>query len=183
MIATRPDRGRLLVGAILVIVGGVALAAQLIGFRLGESTWPLLVLAPGLGLLVIGYLVRGPLGVGLCILGGMTTMTGAVLLYQELSGNWATWAYAWALVAPGGVGLGLALAGISQGDRELTDNGWRVALVGAGLFIGFGLFFEGLLGLSTGRSMFEEPVMPVLLVVAGAGIIGYGLFAGRRREA
>jgi hypothetical protein len=183
MLATTPDRGRLLVGGILIVIGVAALAGQLIGVDLGESGWTIFVLGPGIAMLVIGFLIRGPGGVALSIVGGITTMTGVVLLYQELSGNWATWAYAWALVAPGGVGLGMFLSGIAQGDRELRENGGRVALVGIGLFIGFGLFFEGVLGLTTGRSLFDEPLLPAVLVIVGVAVIGYGLFAGRRQQA
>ncbi len=180
MLDTTPDRGRLLIGLILIVLGVVALGGQVAGIDLGESGWPLLVLGPGLAMLVIGVLLRGPGGVALSIVGGITTMTGVVLLYQQLTGAWASWAYAWALVAPGGVGLGMWLSGVAEGDRELTENGGRVALVGLGLFIGFGIFFEGLLGLTTGRTLFGEPVLPVVLVVVGIAIIVYGLTAGRR---
>ncbi len=180
MLDSTPDRGRLLIGVVLIVLGGAALVGQLAGFDVGESGWPLLVLGPGLAMLVIGVLLRGPGGVALSIVGGITTMTGFVLLYQQLTGAWATWAYAWALVAPGGVGLGMWLSGLAQGDRELTENGGRVALVGVGLFIGFGIFFEGFLGLTTGRTLFDEPVLPAILVVAGVAIIAYGLMAGRR---
>ena len=180
MLATAPDRGRIVIGLVLIVLGVVFLAAQLLGFDAGQAGWPLFVLGPGLAMLVIGLVVGGAGGVALSIVGGITTMTGVVLLYQELTGAWATWAYAWALVAPFGVGLGMLLSGLVQGDRELADNGGRVALVGIGLFIGFGLFFEGLVGLSTGRSLFEQPILPAVLVIVGVLVIGYGLVAGRR---
>ncbi len=183
MLATAPDRGRLVIGLVLIVLGVVFLAGQLLGFDAGGAGWPLAVLAPGLAMLVIGLVVGGPGGVALSIIGGITSMTGLVLLFQEITGLWASWAYAWALVAPFGVGVGMLLSGLAQGDRELADSGGRVALVGIGLFIGFGLFFEGLLGLSTGRSLFEQPFLPVVLVIVGVLILGYGLLSGRRARA
>jgi hypothetical protein len=183
MLATSPDRGRLVVGGVLILVGAVFLVGQVFDVRVEEYGWPLLVLVPGLAILVIGLLVGGPGGVALSIVGGITTMTGVVLGYQAVTDQWATWAYAWALVAPGGVGLGMFLSGLVQGDRELADSGGRVALVGVGLFVGFGLFFEGVIGLTTGRGLFEEALVPAALVVIGILVIAYGVLGGRRRSA
>ena len=44
--------------------------------------------------------------------GGIVTMIGVVLAVQEAYGLYQTWAYAWALVAPGGVGVGLTVYGL-----------------------------------------------------------------------
>jgi len=40
--------------------------------------------------------------------GSIITIAGLVLAVQNTFDLFATWAYAWALVAPGGVGLGIA---------------------------------------------------------------------------
>jgi hypothetical protein len=184
MLSTSPDRGRVVVGGLLILVGVAVLAGQAFDVRLGERDWPYLVLLPGLGLLLVGLLLEGPGGVGLSIAGAITTMTGAVLLYQESTGAYASWSYAWALVAPGGVGLGMLLSGLAHGDRELTDGGGRVALIGVGLFVGFGVFFEGALGLSPDGGLFGAPLVPAALVLVGVLVILYAIVtAGRRGEA
>jgi len=181
MLSSSPDRGRLVVGGLLVVLGGVFLIGQVLDIRLGERAWPYLVLLPGVALLVVGLLLGGPAGVGLSIAGGITTMAGAVLLYQEMTDAWASWSYAWALVAPGGVGLGMLLSGLARGDLELTENGGRVALVGVGLFVGFGIFFEGALRLSPDNGLFGHPLIPAALVVVGGLVILYALITSRRR--
>jgi len=50
--------------------------------------------------------------------GGILTMVGVVLAVQEAYDLYQTWAYAWALVAPGGVGLGLTIYGLFTGRRD-----------------------------------------------------------------
>ena len=80
--------------------------------------------------------------------GGITTVVGLVLAVQNATGLWATWAYAWALVGPGGTGLGLVFYGLrpaAPGPRLERDP---VARERARLFPAFGLFFEGVIGLS-----------------------------------
>ncbi len=178
-----PTRGRLVIGAGLVVIGAVFLIGQAVDIRVGDQLWPWFVIAPGIGLIVVGILAGGPPGVAFSIAGAITTMAGLVLFVQQLTGLYATWSYAWALVAPGGVGLGLLLAGWSQGDRDMVANGRRTALVGLGLFAGFGLFFEGVLGLSNGgQPLFSGPLLPAVLVVLGAILFLWGL-VGRRAQA
>jgi hypothetical protein len=91
-------------GIVLVVVGLFALGVVLFGVDLTQYGWPLFVIIPGLTLLVVGFLGGGA---GASVPGGIVTMLGLVLAYQSSTGDWASWAFAWALIAPGGVGLGL----------------------------------------------------------------------------
>ncbi|HEV1992622.1 MAG TPA: hypothetical protein VGR34_07140, partial [Candidatus Dormibacteraeota bacterium] len=93
-------------GVVLVVVGIFALGVVVLGVDLTQYGWPLFVIVPGLTLLVVGF-VGG--GAGASVPGGIVTMLGLVLAYQSSTGDWASWAFAWALIAPGGVGLGLYL--------------------------------------------------------------------------
>jgi len=180
MQASIPERSRLAVGLVLIFIGALFLIAQVVEIDVGDAAWPLLVIVPGLALLVIGLLVGGQPGVGLSIAGSITTMVGVVLVIQNQTGLYETWAYAWALVAPGGVGIGMLLSGITQGDRELATDGARTALVGVGLFLGFGIFFEGFVGLSGGGGFFAEPFIAAALVAIGIVVMTWGI-ADRRR--
>ena len=64
-------------------------------------SWPLIVVAVGAGLLVLGLLVGAPeMAIPAVIVGGI----GGILYYQNLSGNWASWSYLWTLI-PGFSGL------------------------------------------------------------------------------
>jgi hypothetical protein len=183
MQATSPERGRLAAGVALVLIGALFLGAQVVDLDVGDQGWPFVIIVPGVAMLVLGLLLTGPGGLGLAIVGGITTMTGLVLFYQNVTDQWATWAYAWALVAPGGVGLGMLLAGLAHGDRTVASDGARTALVGVGLFAGFGLFFEGVIGLSGDFGFFGQPLVPGALVVVGVLIIAWTLLGRERREA
>src|SRR5919109_2521187 len=97
-----------------IVVGLALLAVQLLDIDVGEVGWPLFVIVPGVVLLVIGLLGRG--AAGMAIGGCVVTAVGLLLLYQNASDHWESWAYAWALVGPGAFGLGLTVAGLRSGD-------------------------------------------------------------------
>jgi hypothetical protein len=70
--------------------------------------------------------------------------------------------------------------GLVRGDHELAADGARTALVGIGLFLGFALFFEGVVGISGHRFADLEEVLPYVLVGFGALLVVASLFTGRR---
>ncbi|MEA2655708.1 MAG: hypothetical protein QOI23_1073, partial [Chloroflexota bacterium] len=89
-------------GVVLVVVGLFYFVVQVAGINLESFGWPLFIIIPGLTLLIVGFV---SFGTGAAIPGGILTMVGLVLAVQNATGYWSGWAYAWALVAPGGVGL------------------------------------------------------------------------------
>ena len=105
-------RGTVLLGLALVLLGGLALAGRFLNLDVLSLGWPIFVLAPGIVLFAAGVAIGGKGGLGLAIPGGIVSMVGLVLTFQSATGLWGTWAYAWALVAPGGVGLALVLYGL-----------------------------------------------------------------------
>ena len=164
-------RRSVVLGLVLVTVGGLALLGRALSFDIFGLGWPVLVLVPGILLFLGGVAVGGAAGVGLAIPGGIVSMVGVVLSIQAATGLWATWAYAWALVAPGGVGIGLVLYGLLTGQPGFVRTGTPILLTGVGLFIAFGLFFEGLLHLSGPSFSLAEPVLAIALVVLGLAIV------------
>jgi hypothetical protein len=133
---------------------------------LSQFGWPLLILIPGVTLLVLGLTVNGVHG--LCVPGAVVTILGIVLGIQNGFDLFATWAYAWALIAPGGVGLGMWLQGMVTGSPGLRANGVRLMGMGALLFLGFAAFFEGLLHIS-GRDFgpVGQAFLPAVLILFG----------------
>ena len=121
---------------------------RVVDLSFGGATWPLWIVVPGVAMLVGSFFIPPRGGLGLAIPGAIVTMVGLILWVQEAYDLYATWAYAWALVAPTAPGLGMLLYGLVQRDGELARDGLRTTLVGLGLFLGFTLFFEGVLGLS-----------------------------------
>ncbi|MFH0750220.1 MAG: hypothetical protein V2B17_00115 [Chloroflexota bacterium] len=164
---TSPQRGGLVIGLALILLGAAALLAQVGGLSIG---WPSWIIVPGLALVLGAVAVGGPGGSGMAAVGGIVTMVGVVLAVQEAAGLYQTWAYAWALVAPGGVGAGLAVYGLLARRGEDLRGGLGALFVGVVLFLVGFLFFEGVIGLSGERfGNLTEVAVPLALV--GIGVV------------
>lgn len=169
----RSSRARLGTGLILVLLGLWFLAVRLwpaLGtWAEGRLGWPAIVIAVGLALFLMG-LVTG--GYGLAVPATIVTGIGGLLYWQNATGNWESWAYAWTLI-PGFVGVGVVLVGLFEGGRAetLRSGGWLI-LISLVLFFIFGSFLGGasLLG----------PYWPVLLIGLGALLLLQSIL-GRRR--
>jgi drug/metabolite transporter (DMT)-like permease len=112
----------------------------------------------------------------------VVTTVGLVLFYQNSTGHWESWAYAWALVGPAASGLGLLLWGARTGDPREIRNGTWALLGGLGLFaIGF-LFFEGVIGISGQQLPLPDWVLPVAVIAIGVVILVRGIFERRQPE-
>ncbi len=153
-------------GIVLVVVGLFALAVVMSGVDLTENGWPLFILIPGLTLLVVGFISFGSVAT---IPGGIVTMLGLVLAYANSTGDWPIWAYAWALIVPGGIGLGMYLQALRDRDLNALRTGRTLMFVGLMIFlIGF-VVFESILGIS-GRDYFGpigKAALPGLLIIVG----------------
>ncbi len=152
-------------GIVLVVLGLFALGVVVFGVDLTSYGWPLFVIIPGLTLLVVGFVGGGQ---GASIPGGILTMLGLVLAYQNGTGDWPSWAFAWALIAPFGVGLGMYLQALRDRDQGALRRGRNLMFAGAIIFmIGF-VFFESILGISgTDYGIFGKAALPALLIVIG----------------
>jgi hypothetical protein len=177
-VLSQPDparRGAIAAGAVLIVVGLAALLARALDVDLFAVGWPLFVLVPGIVMFAIAVGIGGRAGIALAIPGGIVTMTGAVLAFQAATGLWATWAYAWALVAPGGVGLAMVLYGLLTGQPELTRPGLPLLGIGLGLFLAFGLFFEAVINLNGLQGGGFDVALAVGLIAIGAVVLLGGL--------
>ncbi len=154
------------IGIVLVVIGIFALAVVLSGVDFTQSGWPLFIIIPGLTLLVVGFF---SVGAAATIPGGLLTMLGVVLAYTSSTDHWPVWAYAWALVVPGGIGLGMYLQALRDHDQDSLRTGRTLLFVALIIFlIGF-VLFESILGIS-GRDAFGpigKAALPVLLILVG----------------
>jgi hypothetical protein len=154
------QRSGLAGGILLILVGLAFLAFQLVpGLRASlrvDVTWPLIVVAAGVGLLLIGLMTGTPsMAIPAMIVGGI----GGILYWQNATGQWTSWSYAWALI-PGFAGLGTILAAIlGEGGWRAVSRGAETILVSLILFAVFGSLFGG-------WALFG-PFWPVLLIVLG----------------
>jgi hypothetical protein len=165
-------------GVVLVVVGVFYLLVQLYGIDLSSFGWPLFVIIPGLTLLIVGFV---SLGTGAAIPGGIVTMVGLVLAYQNSTGNWSSWAYAWALVAPGGVGLGLFLQGLRERNPGLIRQGRSLMFIAALIFLVGFVFFESILNLSGINDVpAVKAALPALFIIIGILLLGRSIQNSRK---
>jgi hypothetical protein len=120
-------------------------------------SWPLIVVAVGIGLFAMGLLTGAPaMAIPACIVAGI----GGILYWQTQTGNWFSWAYAWALI-PGFAGVGMVLqALLGEGGTRQAVKGGEAILTSLVLFLIFGSLFGGLTLLG--------PYWPALLIIVGA---------------
>ena len=163
-------RSNIAVALVLILLGAWFLAVQVFpglkNFAFGTITWPMAVIGAGGLLGLIGLLTWVPgLIIPACIVGGI----GCLLYWQNATGNWESWAYAWTLI-PGFAGIGIVLSGLMRGDRRaMVGGGWTIfnSLV---LLAIFGSFLGG-----GGVSKY----WPGLLILLGILLLVQNLF--RRR--
>jgi hypothetical protein len=177
-----------IVGLLLIIGGATVLAVQYLGwvvpFDLAQIGWPLWIIGPGLAILIIGLVTPEEPGAGLAIAGSIVSVAGLVLAYQAATDHFASWAYAWALVAPGGVGAGMILWGMLHLRGGMVRSGMATLGVGLVLFlVGFAVF-EGVLhiGGEHGIAPLGRQALPIALIVAGVVLILTRLWPRRRDE-
>ncbi len=156
----RRRRSSLAAGLVLILLGALFLVVQ---FQPGWQRWldwPMIVIGVGAFLLLFGLLMGTPgMAVPACIVGGI----GGLLYWQNATGNWASWAYAWTLI-PGFVGVGVVLAAaLGEGDRKAVSGGLWLVFISLALFTVFGSFF-GTLG-------FLGNYWPALLILLGLLIL------------
>ena len=155
-------------GLTLIIIGALFLAYQLVPGIQRALEWPVIIVGVGVLLLMVG-IVTGAYGMAVpgCIVGGI----GGLLYWQNVTGNWESWSYAWALI-PGFVGVGVVLAGLLGGDvRKGMREGSGLILISLILFAVFGSFF-GALGM-------VGSYWPVLLILLGLLMLVRPLFRSR----
>lgn len=165
-----------LLGVVLVGLGALFLAARVFRISLIGYLWPFFIIVPGVVCFVV-MVIAGKehakaFGL-LSIPGAIVTMTGLLLLYQNTFNHWESWAYAWALIMPTSIGIGLAIYGSWIEDQKLVNRAMQIAMFGFGGFLVMGAFFELLLNIS--NSVVSTIVWPGLLILGG-------LYLLRRRQ-
>jgi hypothetical protein len=166
----------LALGMVFVVLGSVAFVSTLTGnwlsrWLFSESGWPPIILGAGIFLLLM-MLAGGRAAAWVAIPATITTVTGAVLWAMNVTEQWQTMAYAWALIAPTGVGLGIWLQGVWSGQTPMIAVGQRLVAIGLALFVGFAFVFEVLINLS-GLMVPDglKSVAPILLIALGVMLL------------
>ncbi len=176
------SRGRtqLLIGMVLVGLGTLFLLGQLFRIDLWAFLWPFFIIVPGL-LFFVGMLLCGRAAGPLAIPGSIVTMVGLLLLYQSVTNHWESWAYAWALIFPTAVGIGLMINGHWSGIDHLVKTGKKWMVTGVVILLVSGTIFELLFNLSGG--LIGNVIWPALLIALGVYLLVSRTVRGARSGA
>lgn len=170
-------RGSFTLGFLLILLGAWFLVVQFVP-GVGDwvesiTDWPIWVVAPGLVFLVAG-LISGVYD--LMVPGSIISGIGLILYYQNSTGDWQSWAYAWALIIVF-VGIGVFLANVFKGQLKLAfDEGGPPFMTGVILFLIFGSIFRA----AFGQSQLLGDYWPAVLIVAGLWLLIRPLFRGSK---
>ena len=161
---SRRQRSNTILGLLLILAGAAFLAQQFYpSLRIWSYltfSWPWYVIGAGALLLLLGLLVGAP---GMAVPATIVAGIGGLLYWQQTTGNWDSWAYAWTLI-PGFVGLGIILEGLLEGKlRGGLRKGGSLVVISAILFLIFASFL--------GRPALLGTYWPVLLILLGLWFI------------
>jgi hypothetical protein len=164
-----------LLGGVLVLLGIVFLLGELFNIHVGQYVWPFFIVGIGVALFLLALGVESEAGQALAIVGSIVGMVGLILLYQNVTDHWASWSYAWALIAPTAPGIGLFLFGTLRDRPEAVKSGAALMKVGLSIFVVAAVFFEliiGVGGLGVGRYGW-----PLLLIILGILLLARNMTA------
>jgi len=162
-------KGNITGGLILILVGAWFLAVQFVPQleAWAKGQWSLSIIGVAVIFLLASVLSNTPgLSIPAFIIGGI----GGLLYYQNVTGAWDTWAYAWTLI-PGFVGLGLLFFSLQTRDKGTSKAGVILLFISMIMFAFFGSF----LGARNEIIQF----WPIILVIAGLWSMANALFGNR----
>ena len=143
-------------GIILILLGLLFLAREIAPQYFTFWDWPFFII--GLGVRFFIWAIVSNTG-GLAVPGAILSGIGGIFYYQNMSGNWGSWSYIWALI-PAFVGVGIVIGGvIDKNYKEAISGGLTLLVISAILFLVFGSAF----GLNTSLAQY----WPVLLIALG----------------
>ncbi len=166
--------GPLIGGLLLVAFGVLALLAQMVpGLNFWSDFWPFIIVAFGAMFFAIMF-ASGKSAGGLAIPGSIFVGIGLMMVIQNLTNHWESWAYGWTVIIFS-VGVGIYIMGFWSEVERQRQAGKRLMGLGLVLFVVFGAFFEMIFN-STPIAQFVFPVALIVLggylVVARAGVFG-----------
>ena len=156
------NTGNLVGGILLIMLGLLILAAQIFrGFDFWGRFWPLIIVGIG-SMFFVGMFAGGKSVSGLAVPGSIVSSIGLMLLVQNFTGYWQSWAYSWTVIIIS-IGLGIIIMGWWGGNSEQRQSGWNVAKVGVVMFVLFGAFFEIIFN----SSKLADYIFPSALILFG----------------
>ncbi len=155
----RRNKGSLVVALLLMAVGVWYLLVEINpvinAINFGPRTWPWQIIGFGALFCLVGLVTWVP---ALFIPGTVIAGVGGLLYYQNFTGDWVSWAYAWTLI-PGFVGIGLLLFGaLTRRHGVMIAAFWNLL----SCLILFGIF-----GAAFGALRYAAMIWPLGLILLG----------------
>lgn len=172
--------GPALLGGLLILLGIIFLVGELFNIHIGSFIWPFFIIGPGVMLFLLSLAMDDETGQGLSAVSGLITMVGLILFFQNVTGHWASWAYAWALIAPTSIGLGMFAYALLKNKPELRQESLQIIKVGLGIFVVAAIFFELIIGV--GGFGLGRYGWPLLLIALGILLLARNLTASWHKE-
>jgi len=125
------ERRNIVGGIVLILLGAFFIFWQLApqsltGWFDQYFSWPFYII--GTGLIFILIAIVSGVG-GLAVPGSIIGGVGGILFYQNMTGDWVSWAYAWVLI-PGFIGFGMLLGSfISRDMRQERKTGLSMFVI------------------------------------------------------
>lgn len=167
--STQRNTGALIGGTVLVAIGILSLLGQIFsGLNFWGFIWPFFVMGFG-AMFYIGMFAGGKSVSGLAVPATIISAIGLILFYQNISGHWESWSYAWSVIVFA-VGLGIYIMGAYGEDEGQRTSGKGVMKVGVILFIIFGGFFEMIFSAGA-RFGLRQVIFPAGLILLGLYLI------------
>jgi hypothetical protein len=152
---------------ILFLIGRSVSA--LFHFDIGHYAWPSFIIIPGLLLFLASFVFEQRIGIKLAMFSAMVATAGGILFVQNVFDVYASWAYAWALIAPTSIGMGKLTYGLLRGMRDEVKRGLSLSGIGFAMFLIGGFFFELVIGINGFNFGVSWLCWPALLI--GLGVI------------
>ncbi len=170
------------VGAFVLIgLGVLFLAGQIFGvnfWSIAGFSWPVFVLIPGVIFLALAFAGDRKMS-GFVFPGAFITGTGAILWYQNATGNWQSWAYIWTLY-PVFLGFALMFNGRRNGKEKEIATGRGFITYGMIAFLAGAAFFE--LAIFGANSALTGWIVPLALIGVGGYLLLTGQIGGEKRK-
>ncbi|HEY9122586.1 MAG TPA: hypothetical protein VIM80_06285 [Brevefilum sp.] len=164
-------RASVVSGFFLILLGILFLIREIAPQYFQFWDWPFIII--GLGLLFIIWAIASGTG-GLAVPGSILAGLGGIFYYQNMTGDWESWTYIWALI-PGFVGLGIIISSlIDRNFKQSISAGLILILISAIMLFSFGAAF----GLDPEFTKY----WPALLIALGLISLVRALVAGSKRK-
>lgn len=178
-----PNLVSALSGAVLILLGILFLIGRFVStlfhFDVAHYAWPFFIIIPGLLLFLSSFMFEQRAGITVAMLGAMVMAAGSILFIQNVFDLYASWAYAWALIAPTSIGLAKLIYGALRGMGDEVRSGLRLSGIGFAMFVIGGFFFELVIGINGFNFGVSWLCWPALLIGLGAILLFSNLLPRR----